>query len=403
MRSRRWSGLLLTATTIVGSLLGPMPTAHAAVFVIAGPTQDEGKTSTGWSEVAINSTALGAQEVAATFASQLAQVDLFLRRVGTPTTGLVMELRTLSPTDGTPDESVPALATEVIPGSSVPVDDPGWVSVPIDPAVPLDNQTSYAIVLTSQAVAGSDYRWVVKPQDPYLPGLFQTYDGQSWTSRLDTDATFRTFLAVDENTLIEHCDNLDNDLDSLVDEGFDMSDPDADGLVNDCPPNSDTDVDGDTTTDQMDNCRQTPNADQSDQDHDGVGDLCDSELAFRDDDVDGVRNGLDACPASPGTDATGCIPVATTVSLSYDKKAQHFTALLGDDSGVTELCTSSRTVTLLKLRRGLDQPVATETSDTNGSAIFSERKQGSGYHASVAQQSGVNGIYTCGSASSDTI
>jgi hypothetical protein len=84
--------------------------------------------------------------------------------------------------------------------------------------------------------------------------------------------------------------------------------------------------------DQVDNCPKTPNADQSDLDHDGQGDACDndidgdglsngSEAEFgtdprnADSDGDGVNDKADACPTKPGKGSDGC-PVAETAQAA---------------------------------------------------------------------------------------
>jgi len=63
----------------------------------------------------------------------------------------------------------------------------------------------------------------------------------------------------------------------------------------------DGDADRDGVLDRSDNCPATPNADQSDTDGDGVGDVCDA-TPTGDDDLDGIDNALDNCPATPNAD-----------------------------------------------------------------------------------------------------
>ncbi|HEX8723482.1 MAG TPA: thrombospondin type 3 repeat-containing protein [Pyrinomonadaceae bacterium] len=69
-----------------------------------------------------------------------------------------------------------------------------------------------------------------------------------------------------------------------------------------------TDTDDDGVADSSDNCPNAANADQADTDHDGLGNVCDT-----DDDGDSVPDAADQCAGTPaGTQvgASGC-PVAT--------------------------------------------------------------------------------------------
>ncbi|MGD8918859.1 MAG: trypsin-like serine protease [Nitrosopumilaceae archaeon] len=68
--------------------------------------------------------------------------------------------------------------------------------------------------------------------------------------------------------------------------------------------NGGSDSDNDGITDNIDNCPDTPNADQSDLDSDGIGDVCDSFPNDPDNDIDGdgVSGEIDNCPDTPNAD-----------------------------------------------------------------------------------------------------
>ena len=64
-----------------------------------------------------------------------------------------------------------------------------------------------------------------------------------------------------------------------------------------CGREPDPDTDGDGHPDSVDNCPTVSNADQTDQDGDGVGNACDP-----DQDGDGANDGADNCPLVPNAD-----------------------------------------------------------------------------------------------------
>ncbi len=72
-----------------------------------------------------------------------------------------------------------------------------------------------------------------------------------------------------------------------------QTDEDSDGTGDIC----DEDADGDGVLDGSDNCPVTPNSDQQDRDGDGKGDLCDT-----DDDNDAIDDRFDNCPTLPNPD-----------------------------------------------------------------------------------------------------
>ncbi len=86
----------------------------------------------------------------------------------------------------------------------------------------------------------------------------------------------------------EVCDNLDNNCDGTINEGF--VDENENGIA-DC---LEQDTDGDLLPDFQDNCIDVPNPDQEDLDADGLGDACDLDL-----DGDGADNEADCEPTEP--------------------------------------------------------------------------------------------------------
>ncbi|MDO9446019.1 MAG: thrombospondin type 3 repeat-containing protein [Dehalococcoidia bacterium] len=80
---------------------------------------------------------------------------------------------------------------------------------------------------------------------------------------------------------IDNCVNVPN---------ADQADQDGDGIGDLCDP----DIDGDGVDNEVDNCVTTVNPDQADLDGDGIGDACDSDV-----DGDGVDNDTDNCLTTP--------------------------------------------------------------------------------------------------------
>lgn len=134
------------------------------------------------------------------------------------------------------------------------------------------------------------YAWAVRDGDVTGPA---DADSDGYDQRVDCDDTDASVYP----GATEVCDGVDNNCDTIVDEG--CADSDGDGIVDFldfCPlgetgwtsgPGNDQDADGcrdstedsdddaDTVDDVNDNCPLISNADQSDVDADGIGDLCD--------------------------------------------------------------------------------------------------------------------------------
>ncbi len=99
-----------------------------------------------------------------------------------------------------------------------------------------------------------------------------------------------------DSVAVEVCDGVDNDCDTMVDEGFsaaETADPDGDNSPN-C---IDEDDDGDGVVDTADNCGLIPNADQLNTDGDTAGNVCDG-----DDDDDTIGDEDDNCPLDVNAD-----------------------------------------------------------------------------------------------------
>jgi len=112
-----------------------------------------------------------------------------------------------------------------------------------------------------------------------FPGAQEVCDGKDNNCNGEIDEGVTNICGNCGPLTAELCDGIDNNCDGQIDEGFNK------------------DADQDTVLDCVDNCPNVDNADQSDIDHDGIGDLCDDDV-----DGDGVSN-VDEGYAGIGTES----------------------------------------------------------------------------------------------------
>ncbi|MEO0572731.1 MAG: T9SS type A sorting domain-containing protein [Bacteroidota bacterium] len=117
-------------------------------------------------------------------------------------------------------------------------------------------------------------------------------------------------------------------------------------------PNDD---DGDGVDNDMDNCPNTPNANQADADNDGIGDVCDDDA-----DNDGVPDADDLCPNTPigaTVDFDGC-EVFSLPSSNFSVKATGESCIENND-GQIEVTAMASLNYLATLRGGdMDETVS---------------------------------------------
>lgn len=87
----------------------------------------------------------------------------------------------------------------------------------------------------------------------------------------DADKEEEEAKDTDEDGVMDDSDNCKND------SNADQSDYDKDGLGDVCDPDCSGDVDGDEVCNEVDNCPQDPNPDQADADNDAMGNVCDMD------------------------------------------------------------------------------------------------------------------------------
>jgi uncharacterized repeat protein (TIGR01451 family) len=101
-------------------------------------------------------------------------------------------------------------------------------------------------------------------------------------------------------------DGVSDDVDNCVDiANTDQTDTDGDGIGDACAPAPPPpDADGDGVSDDVDNCPDIANADQLDTDGDGIGDACAPPPPLPDADGDGVSDDIDNCVNDANADQT---------------------------------------------------------------------------------------------------
>ena len=151
---------------------------------------------------------------------------------------------------------------------------------------------------------GTDSEYTTMTEYSYDFEANKSIDGVDLTS--ETQIAFRIVfesdqavteegVVIDDFLVSGYVDDEDDDDDGILDvddncpltPNADQSDIDGDGIGDVC----DEDDDGDGIPDSEDNCPTTPNNDQFDFDEDGIGDVCDPDI-----DNDGVLNDYDQCP-----------------------------------------------------------------------------------------------------------
>jgi len=186
MTARRVT-LLLALSAACGACVVAPATALAG-------TLDQQQTASNFNEAVVD-----VQSVAQTFTAgrsgRLDQVDLFLRKFGSPAAGIAVELRDVAA--GAPGTQV--LATTTVPASSVTgLSVLGFASAGFSAPASVAAGTQYAIVAYTSASGASAYGWGAQSGNPYPGGseftLSASPPGSSWAQH-SNDTAFKTYVA----------------------------------------------------------------------------------------------------------------------------------------------------------------------------------------------------------------
>jgi hypothetical protein len=157
------------------------------------------------------------------------------------------------------------------------------------------------ISLPSQAIADLEPGHTAEIEPSSIPGFFEV-------TVTDPDGGLVSLLVIEPISGVPTFvtdDSCNESLFTLITESqnIELYFEDCDGNTHSTVISYSPDSDGDGVNDDVDNCPNVPNADQTDTDGDDVGDACDG-TPTGDDDGDDVDNSVDNCPNVPNADQT---------------------------------------------------------------------------------------------------
>jgi hypothetical protein len=155
-------------------------------------TLDQQQTVSG-SGAALWTSLAGGQTFTAGITGNLDQVDLLLRREGTPTAYLTVEIRDVS--GGAPGQAV--LAARSLPATAITNTTAQFIPVQVNPSVPVVAGTQYAIdAYSGNSTLSNWYIWSASTTDVYSGGNYfsSSTPPTSWSAVLTQDFAFKTYV-----------------------------------------------------------------------------------------------------------------------------------------------------------------------------------------------------------------